>query len=186
MQQCSSDSSLFEVARSIFAIKSQISRLALPSGPAWRGRQSQHCSSHYRGNISGQILRITTPRPRHGLNYCWVSRYVDNISHGTDQGERPSMGWWANVIQETKSVFAQYLPWHISSCQPCPAPDHFFDLLIVRKTLFGALQVKKILWNYFYAFDYLTTMHFYLPVNLLDHIMWIKYRASCCQSKRKG
>ena len=143
MQQCSSDSSLFEVARSIFAIKSQISRLALPSGPAWRGRQSQHCSSHYRGNILGQILRITTPRPRHGLNYCWVSRYVDNISHGTDQGERPSMGWWANVIQETKSVFAQYLPWHISSCQPCPAPDHFFDLLIVRKTLFGALHTTS-------------------------------------------
>ena len=115
------------MARSIFAIKSQISRLALPSGPARRGRQSQHCCSHCRGNISGQILRITLPRPRHGLNYCWVSRtrYVDNISHGTDHGVRPSMGWWANVIQGTKSVFAQDLPWHISLCQPCPAPWPF-------------------------------------------------------------
>ena len=35
------------------------------------------------------------------------------------------MGWWANVIQGTKSVFAQDLPWYISSCQPCPAPWYF-------------------------------------------------------------
>ena len=156
-QQCSSDSSLFEVARSIFAIKSQISRLALPSGPAWRGRQSQQCGSHCRGNISGQILRITTPRPRHGLNYCWISRYVDNISRTAATATALTTGsaWvWVGELmlyRKLNQCLHRISPGIYHYVNPGLPPDHFFDMLIVRKTLFGALQVKKILWNYFYA-----------------------------------
>ena len=64
-------------------------------------------------------------------------------------------------------MFAQDLPWHISLCQLCPAPGHFFDLLIVRKTLFGALQLcpsKENSLKLFLCKSYLT-MHFYVPVS---------------------
>ena len=69
-------------------------------------------------------------------------------------------------------MFAQDLPWHISLCQLCPAPGHFFDLLIVRKTLFGSLQLcpsKDNSLKLFLCKSYLT-MHFYVPVNLYPPI----------------